>query len=64
MQICEETGKKCYNYADARYVINSLKTRRRHRKTPTGKVPKRCYLCEFCGQYHLTSKHKESRKKK
>lgn len=52
-----DCGKRCYSERDANYIINSAK---KHRKSHTGKIPKRKYYCKICGYYHTTSQNKES----
>ena len=51
--ICNESGKVCMNYKAAKTVANSVRHSRIHRK---GHRPFRCYKCEFCGCWHLTSR--------
>lgn len=54
-KFCNHSGKKCYTSEDASNVLRKARGRGRHKHSPTGKIPKRKYLCEFCGMYHLTS---------
>ena len=50
-QRCQSTGKLCYTRSEAGSVLNYTKRNR------FGKdVPKRCYYCEACRMWHLTSK--------
>lgn len=48
--VCPETGKLCFTREDAGSVLNYTK-RNRFGKS----IPKRCYFCEACGMWHLTS---------
>lgn len=50
-ELCPETWKLCYSREDAGSVLNYTK-RNRFGKS----IPKRCYYCEACGMWHLTSK--------
>ncbi len=50
-EYCERTGKRCYTAKEANEAINH-----KRRKRIGKKIPKRKYICEFCGRYHLTSK--------
>lgn len=50
--ICKESGKICYSQREAGYILSKAK-----RKKYMGKnnnIPKRTYICEHCGYYHLT----------
>ena len=52
---CESTGKICYTKREAGNALNGAK----HHGHRAKKIPKRMYLCEKCGCYHLTSKKSE-----
>lgn len=61
---CERTGKRCYSKTDANYAVNQAS--RKHWHNGIKNIPKRAYLCRFCGAYHLTkekAKHDHNRKK-
>ena len=51
-QVCSVTNKRCYSKTDAQYTVNQA--RRKHWRNTIKDVPKRVYLCRFCGAYHLT----------
>lgn len=62
-KICEATGKVCYSRREAGEAIGWF--RNGHFFGGTRDVPKRYYLCPFCGTYHLTHyKKKRTEKKK
>lgn len=57
------TGKVCYDSRDKALAQIRYIERIRHksrkllgRKKINWSLPERCYLCEFCGNWHLTSK--------
>ena len=49
---CPVTHKRCYSKTDAQYTVNHA--RRKHWRNSIKDIPKRVYLCRFCGAYHLT----------
>ena len=51
--ICEETQKVCMTVREAGMVLNLFK-RHHHMRAKKDKIPKRKYLCKYCGYYHLT----------
>ena len=52
-EYCEATGKRKYTKKAAQTEINTAT--KKHWKNRAYKIPKRCYLCDFCNFYHLTS---------
>lgn len=52
-QICQ-CGKRCYSFREARQVIAAAKAM--NHKSHVKTIPKRCYPCDICGMYHLSSK--------
>ena len=46
-------GKICYSYREACQMIND--TRKRQHRSSSKRIPRRCYYCEVCHCYHLTS---------
>lgn len=61
-QICPTTGKQCLSRRAAGELLNEIK---KHKRTSGRKnIPKRKYLCEFCGCYHLTHAADEKSKRK
>lgn len=63
-EYCEVMHKRCYSKQDAGYTVNFAKKHKSNRRTPTGKVPIRYYLCQFCNKYHLTSENKRYHQKR
>lgn len=59
--VCHVTNKRCYSKTDAHYTVNQA--RRKHWRNTIKDVPKRVYLCQFCGAYHLTKEAKYDRGK-
>lgn len=61
---CKETGKQCLSKEDAQYILNRAK--QKHWKRRMKEIPKRHYLCRFCGYYHLTKQkpHREGIEKR
>ena len=60
-EVCPRTHKRCYSKTDAQYTVNQA--RRKHWRNTIKDVPKRVYLCQFCGAYHLTKEAKYDRGK-
>lgn len=57
-EYCQVANKKKYSRREAGEVINSAKRnyRGQHLKKKRAKItPQRCYKCEHCNAYHLTS---------
>jgi hypothetical protein len=55
-QYCLQCGKRCYSYRDACIALKSAKRGIRYgeNKKVSKNIPKRKYLCPYCGTYHLT----------
>lgn len=47
---CPACGKICYTKKEAMTAVNFAKRRNEHHK-----IPVRCYYCEDCNYWHLTS---------
>ena len=52
-EICETTGKRCYDKVSANTEVNTAI--KKHWKTRAKKIPTRVYFCTHCNHYHLTS---------
>lgn len=64
-EYCEVENKKMYSRREAGEVINSARRNYRglHLKKKRAKItPQRCYKCEHCGTFHLTSSKKPHKK--
>jgi len=64
-EYCEAENKKMYSRRLAGEVINSARRNYRGynpRKKRAKVTPQRCYLCQHCGAWHLTSIKAEYRK--
>jgi len=59
--ICEDSGKRCYTLAGA---VTALHRARKHHVEGRKYIPKRYYVCPFCGEYHLTHCSKSTKKKR
>ena len=69
MTYCEKTGKRCMTYGRAQEVIRNAKQHigcwgRKRKKYGGKQIPQRSYLCQFCGQWHVTHLRKERRVRK
>ena len=51
-ELCPVTNKTCYSQKEASETITKIKHSRNHNRKQ--KIPKRSYLCQFCGKWHLT----------
>lgn len=54
-KICPACGKICYDKKSAQTAINYARHKNEHHK-----IPIRCYYCEDCNYWHLTSQKKLS----
>ena len=50
------SGKICFSYREAHEVLAAA------RRSRSKIIPKRCYFCKVCKQYHLTSQVKKTRR--
>lgn len=62
---CFHTGKLCFpTKGQALEVIKKPNVRGKNIKSKRKKREKRCYQCEYCGDWHLTSAEYFSEKQK
>ena len=59
---CHATGKVCYTQREANEVIRLFK--KRSFKCHSTNIPQRSYVCQFCGNYHLTHFRKKNSTKR